>query len=108
VVRSLKTLANVNQFEGFDCPSCAWPEPDDRRSMAEFCENGAKAIASEANRERATPEFFARHSIEQLAAQSDKWLNDAGRLTHPMVLRPGATHYQAISWDDAFALIAAE
>jgi molybdopterin-dependent oxidoreductase alpha subunit len=108
VARALRTLSQVNQFEGFDCPSCAWPEPDDRRAMAEFCENGAKAVASEATRARAGPEFFAEHSIADLTAQSDRWLNDAGRLTHPLVLREGDTHYEPISWEGAFAMIAGE
>src|ERR1044071_9750900 len=106
--RSLATLLHVNQRQGFDCPSCAWPEPDDRRAIAEFCENGAKAVASEATLARAGPDLFARHSIADLLAKSDRWLNDAGRLTHPMLLREGATHYELISWDDAFTLIAAE
>lgn len=106
--RSLRTLANVNQLDGFDCPSCAWPDPEGHRAMAEFCENGAKAVASEATRARATPEFFAGHSVVELGARSDMWLDRAGRLTHPMVLREGGTHYQPIAWDEAFALIAGE
>jgi molybdopterin-dependent oxidoreductase alpha subunit len=108
VARSLRTLLKVNQKDGFDCPSCAWPDPDGERKTAEFCENGAKAVASEAMKARATPEFFAEYSIEQLLEQSDLWLDQQGRLTHPMIRRPGATHYQAISWDEAFALIGRE
>ena len=108
VKRSFKTLLNLNQKDGFDCPSCAWPDPDDERKTAEFCENGAKAVAAEATRARVTPEFFARHAIPELLAQSDMWLDKQGRLTHPMVRRPGADHYQAISWDEAFALCAQE
>lgn len=105
--RTLKTLSNLNQVGGFDCPSCAWPDPD-TRSAAEFCENGAKSVASEATRARATPEFFADHSVAQLAAQPDMWLDRAGRLIHPMLLDRGATHYRPISWDSAFSLIAQE
>ena len=108
VKRSFKTLLNLNQKDGFDCPSCAWPDPDDERKTAEFCENGAKAVAAEATRARVTPEFFAQHSIPDLLAQSDLWLDKQGRLTHPMVRRPGAEHYQTISWDEAFALVAGE
>ena len=108
VKRSFKTLLNLNQKDGFDCPSCAWPDPDDDRKTAEFCENGAKAVAAEATRARVTPEFFAQHSIPDLLAQSDMWLDKQGRLTHPMVRRPGGDHYEAISWDEAFALIADE
>jgi molybdopterin-dependent oxidoreductase alpha subunit len=108
VKRSLKTYLNLNQMDGYDCPSCAWPDPDDHRKTAEFCENGAKAVASEATRARITPEFFAQHSISDLLGRSDMWHDQQGRLTHPMVRRPGSDHYQPISWDDAFALIAEE
>ena len=108
VKRSFQTLLKMNQKDGFDCPSCAWPDPDDHRKIAEFCENGAKAVASEATTIRATPEFFAKHSIEELKQQTDYWLERQGRITHPMVKRAGATHYEAISWDDAFSLIAKE
>ena len=108
-VRTAQTLLRLNQAEGFDCMSCAWPDPDPgHRHPAEFCENGAKAVAEEATRARATPEFFAAHSIEELDARSEHWLGQQGRITHPMVKRPGATHYEPIAWDAAFALIGAE
>ncbi|HLK89726.1 MAG TPA: FdhF/YdeP family oxidoreductase [Polyangia bacterium] len=108
VSRSLKTLLNLNQKDGFDCPSCAWPDPDDDRKTAEFCENGAKAVASEATRKRITPQFFAEHTISDLLGRSDLWMDQQGRFTHPMVRRRGADRYQEISWDDAFAMIARE
>ena len=108
VVRGIKLLLSVNQKDGFDCQSCAWPSPDGERHTFEFCENGVKALADEATRQRITPEFFAAHSVAELAAQSDHWLNAQGRLTEPMVLRAGATHYAPISWDDAFTLLAIE
>jgi len=108
LARGTKALLRANQKGGFDCPSCAWPDPDDDRSSFEFCENGAKAIATETTRKRMTPELFAAHSVADLANWSDFELNDAGRLTEPMVLDTGATHYRPIAWDDAFALIAAE
>ena len=106
--RSLLTLLKLNQPGGFDCPGCAWPEPDGKRSHAEFCENGAKHVADEATTKRVTPEFFAEWSLADLANKSDYWLGKQGRITHPFVLRRGATHYEPISWDDAFSLIAAE
>jgi molybdopterin-dependent oxidoreductase alpha subunit len=108
VKRSLRTLLKVNQKDGFDCPSCAWPDPDGERKTAEFCENGAKAVASEAMLARATPDFFRQHSIEDLLHKSDLWLDQQGRLTNPMLRRPGATHYEAIGWPEAFALIGRE
>ncbi|WP_054813549.1 FdhF/YdeP family oxidoreductase [Nocardia arizonensis] len=108
VVRTARTLARVNQVHGFDCPGCAWPEPTGHRRPAEFCENGAKAVAEEATLRTVTPEFFATHSIEDLAGRSGYWLGQQGRLTHPMVLRPGATHYTPIEWDEAYRVVADE
>ncbi|MGY4710417.1 FdhF/YdeP family oxidoreductase [Mycolicibacterium sp. CBM1] len=105
-VRTLETLSRLNQRHGFDCPGCAWPEDHGGRKLAEFCENGAKAVAEEATKRRVTPEFFARHSVAELADKPEYWLSQQGRLTHPMVLAPGAQHYRPISWDDAYALIA--
>ena len=107
-VRGAKLLLAVNQKDGFDCQSCAWPSPDGDRHTFEFCENGAKAVADEATPRRITAEFFAEHSVADLAARSDHWLNAQGRLTAPMVLRAGAAHYAPIGWDEAFALIATE
>lgn len=104
--RTLKTLSLINQKNGFDCPSCAWPDPDDHRSFAEFCENGAKAVASEATTARVTPDFFAKYSITELASKSDHWFDRQGRLTHPVILRPDATHYEPLEWNEAFRLIA--
>jgi molybdopterin-dependent oxidoreductase alpha subunit len=107
VRRSALTLLRVNQVDGFDCPGCAWPEPPaGHRAHAEFCENGAKAVAEEATRRRITPEFFARHPISELAERSGYWLGQQGRLTEPMVRRAGADHYTPTGWDEAFALIA--
>ncbi len=108
LIRGTAAMLKINQKGGFDCPSCAWPDPDDHRSAFEFCENGAKAIASETTLARVTPEFFAQHSVSELSHQSDYWLDQAGRLTHPMLLREGATHYEPIEWDTAFQLIAME
>lgn len=109
-VRTALTLRLLNQRAGFDCPGCAWPEPQaadgGHRKLAEFCENGAKAVAEEATRRRIGPEFFAAHPVAELAEKTDYWLGQQGRLTHPMVLREGATHYEPVSWDDAFTLVA--
>ena len=108
VLRTTATLAKLNQRHGFDCPGCAWPEEHGGRKLAEFCENGAKAVAEEATKRVVTPEFFARHSIAELEAQPEYWLSQQGRLTEPVVLRPGDDHYRPISWDDAYQLIADE
>lgn len=105
VRRTALTLARVNQKHGFDCPGCAWPDPD-HRSAAEFCENGAKAVAEEATLRRVTPEFFAEHPVSDLAERSDYWLGQQGRLVEPVYRAPGSDHYVPIAWDDAFALIA--
>ena len=106
VARSIQTLVRINQKDGFDCPGCAWPE-EDKRHIAEFCENGAKAVAEEATLRRVGPDFFAAHSLDELRTHDDWWLGQQGRLTHPMILDEGATHYRPISWDDALAEIAA-
>ncbi|GAB2871927.1 FdhF/YdeP family oxidoreductase [Streptomyces mayteni] len=107
VRRTALTLLRVNQHGGFDCPGCAWPEPD-KPHTAEFCENGAKAVAEEATVRRVTPEFFAAHPVAELAERSGYWLGQQGRLTHPMYLAEGADSYQPISWDRAFDLVADE
>ncbi|MCW4355947.1 FdhF/YdeP family oxidoreductase [Hoyosella sp. YIM 151337] len=107
VRKTALTLLSLNQANGIDCPGCAWPEPD-RRHRNEYCENGAKHINDEATTRRVTDEFFARHSIAELDTKSDYWLNQQGRLTEPMVKRPGATHYERIRWNEALDLIAAE
>ncbi|MFN8345214.1 MAG: FdhF/YdeP family oxidoreductase [Spirosomataceae bacterium] len=103
VGRGMKALLNLNQKDGFDCPSCAWPDPDDERSaIAEYCENGAKAIAEEATDKRLLPEFFARYSVNELAAWSDFELSRQGRIAQPMYKPKGATHYQPIEWEEVF------
>ncbi|HWB37739.1 MAG TPA: molybdopterin-dependent oxidoreductase, partial [Rugosimonospora sp.] len=105
VKRTTRTLLKLNQVGGFDCPGCAWPEPaPPDRHHAEFCENGAKAVAEEATLRRVGAAFFAEHPIEELATKSDYWLGQQGRLAEPMVRRPGATHYTPISWAGAFQL----
>ncbi|WP_439030451.1 FdhF/YdeP family oxidoreductase [Gordonia terrae] len=108
VGRTVRTLTKLNQRNGFDCPGCAWPETPGHRKHAEFCENGAKAVAEEATRRVVDPEFFATHPIAELLQRSDYWLGQQGRITHPMVLRPGATHYTPIDWNTAHAIIARE
>jgi molybdopterin-dependent oxidoreductase alpha subunit len=107
-VRTAAALARLNQRHGFDCPGCAWPEEHGGRKLAEFCENGAKAVAEEATKRVVTPEFFARHSIADLEGRPEYWLSQQGRLTHPMVLRPDDDHYRPIGWRDAYRLIADE
>jgi molybdopterin-dependent oxidoreductase alpha subunit len=107
VVRTGRALGRLNQVEGFDCMSCAWPDEDpDHRSAAAFCESGAKAVAEEATRERVDRGFFAEHSLKDLASRSDHWLGSRGRLTEPMVRRAGSDHYEPISWSEAFSLVA--
>ncbi|MFG2571993.1 FdhF/YdeP family oxidoreductase [Streptomyces sp. NPDC048481] len=107
VSRTALTLLRVNQKDGFDCPGCAWPEPEHRHT-AEFCENGAKAVAEEATLRRVTPEFFAAHPVADLAGRSGYWLGQQGRLTHPMYLPEGAEHYEPVTWERAFDIIAEE
>jgi molybdopterin-dependent oxidoreductase alpha subunit len=105
--RTVLNLLTINQNNGVDCPGCAWPEPR-KRHLNEYCENGAKHVNDEATTRRITREFFREHPVSVLATKSDMWLNDQGRLTEPMVKRPGSDHYEPIGWDDAFDLLAAE
>ncbi|WP_336960408.1 FdhF/YdeP family oxidoreductase [Chryseobacterium contaminans] len=106
-IRGMRALFKMNQIGGFDCPSCAWPDPDDERSvLGEYCENGAKALAEEATTKKVTPEFFKQNSVYDLAKLDDYQIGKMGRLTDPMYLAPGATHYEPISWDNAFKKIA--
>ena len=106
VINSISKLSKVNDFHGFDCPGCAWPDPDDHRSFAEFCENGAKAVSDEATKSRVDSNFWSKWSISELSQKSDFWLNSQGRLTEPMIIRQDSNYYQPISWEDAFDVIA--
>ncbi|MBX7241005.1 MAG: FdhF/YdeP family oxidoreductase [Bacteroidia bacterium] len=107
IKRGLTALSRLNQKGGTDCPSCAWPDPDDERSrLGEFCENGAKAIAEEATAKRLTPDFFRENSICDLSLLNDFEIGRKGRIAQPMYLPKGGTHYQEISWQNAFEKIA--
>ena len=103
--RTLKTMRTVNKFDGYDCPGCAWPDPDDHRSGFEFCENGAKAFATEATRKRVTPSLLSSKTVQEWSQLTDMELDKLGRLTHPMVLRDGSDRYEELSWDDALCMI---
>ncbi|BCW09661.1 FdhF/YdeP family oxidoreductase [Paenarthrobacter nicotinovorans] len=106
VTRTVRSMLRVNQHDGFDCPGCAWPESiTGRRSPAEFCENGAKAIAEESTTRTVGAGFWAEHPIAELEGKTEYWLGSQGRIAEPVVIRPGDTHYSPISWTDAFALI---
>ncbi len=105
---TISNLTKVNKFSGFDCPGCAWPDPDYRRTIAEFCENGAKAIADEATLRRADPDFWSQNTVVELSKRSDQWLNSQGRLTHPLIIKEGSEYYEEIEWGEAFDFIANE
>ncbi|MDA8748764.1 FdhF/YdeP family oxidoreductase [Candidatus Poseidonia alphae] len=104
LAKTIKNLTMVNQKEGFDCPGCAWPDPEHRTTF-EFCENGAKAVADEAMKAHVTPHFFSKHSVSELSQLSDYELNRKGRISHPVILEKGALHYTKISWKNAFSRI---
>ncbi|TFC36268.1 FdhF/YdeP family oxidoreductase [Cryobacterium sp. TMT2-42-4] len=104
VPRSLKALTAMNQRDGFDCMSCAWPDPD-RRKIFEFCENGAKAVTWEATPVTVPAEFWAQNPISELLTKSEYWLGMQGRLVQPVHKPAGSEHYRPITWDDAFNLI---
>ncbi|WP_405380081.1 FdhF/YdeP family oxidoreductase [Maribacter sp. LLG6340-A2] len=108
VLRSMRSLLSMNQKDGFDCPSCAWPDPEHPSPVAEYCENGAKALGDEATTNHVDAKFFKNNSVEELSLLSDYELNKFGRLVEPMVLRAGSIYYEPISWNGAFELIASE
>ncbi len=102
----LRLMTKVNQVNGVDCPGCAWPDPEHRAKLFEYCENGAKAIAEEATTKRVNAAFFKKYSVETLSTWSDYEIGKAGRITEPFILKPGSVHYEPLTWDDAFNLIA--
>jgi len=104
VLKAVRSMLRVNQPDGFDCPGCAWPEPDDPGAM-EFCENGVKAVTFETTEKRVTPEFFQRHRVSDLKSWSDRDLENSGRLTHPMRYNTETDRYEPIDWERAFELI---
>src|SRR5690606_1681630 len=104
---AIKASLKMNQKGGFDCPGCAWPDPDDERSsLGEYCENGIKAMTEEMQNKLINREFFASHSVDELAELPDFEIGKSGRLSEPMYLAEGATHYLPISWDAAFNKVA--
>lgn len=106
-VKAFQAINKMNKVDGFDCPGCAWPDPDDKRSvLGEYCENGAKALAEEATLKRVTPSFFGQHSLRDMRKWSDFEIGKSGRLTQPMIIREGEDHYLPLSWKSAFEIIA--
>jgi len=102
LIRGIRSYLRLNQAAGFDCPGCAWPDPDDRAAL-EFCEQGVKAVAHEATRRKIGAEFFRQHAIPSLLEQPAHWLEGRGRLIEPLFRRAGSDHYEPIAWSDAFA-----
>ncbi|WEA01002.1 FdhF/YdeP family oxidoreductase [Mucilaginibacter sp. SJ] len=109
LARGMEGLFHMNKKSGFDCSGCAWPDPDDDRSaLAEYCENGAKALAEEATTKKLTGDFFAENSVAELAKLNDYEIGKKGRIAQPVYLAKGGTHYAPVSWDFAFKKIATE
>ncbi len=107
-IHATRALLVLNQQGGIDCQSCAWPDPDEKRTIAEFCESGAKALADEGTKKGIDSDFWRANSIDHIAVHDDRWINDQGRLTEPVVRLKGSRHFEPISWDAAFRLIAGE
>tara|TARA_R110000796_G_scaffold37722_4_gene95322 strand:+ start:223304 stop:225607 length:2304 start_codon:yes stop_codon:yes gene_type:complete len=108
IIKSMEALLKMNQVDGFECPSCAWPDPEKSSKFAEYCENGAKALADEATTKHIGADFFSKNSIEALSQLTDYELNKFGRITEPLVLLPDSIHYEPITWDNAYTLIVKE
>jgi formate dehydrogenase major subunit len=103
--RTAQLMTAMNQKDGFDCMSCAWPDPS-HRSPLEFCENGFKAVTWEATPITVPSSFWAENSLSSLADRDEYWLGQQGRLVEPVHKPAGSDHYVPITWDDAFALVA--
>ena len=108
LLKSGAALFFMNKPGGFKCPSCAWPDPPPGSDPLVFCENGAKALAWESTKKRATPEFFTQYSVTELERQSDYWLEQQGRITHPMMYDATSDHYVPVGWQQAFEMIGKE
>ena len=106
IYKSLKILSKMNQKDGFDCPGCAWPDPEKPSKLGEYCENGVKAITEEATPELVDREFFKKYSVEEISKWTDLKIGKSGRITEPFILRPGAVHYEPLPWEEAFTIIA--
>jgi formate dehydrogenase major subunit len=104
LTRTAKLMTSMNQKDGFDCMSCAWPDPDKRKTL-EFCENGARAVTWEATPVTVPTSFWAENSVSELLTKSEYWLGMQGRLTEPVYKPAGSDHYEPISWESAFSLV---
>jgi len=105
-IRAIKTLSHMNQLDGFDCPGCAWPDPEHRSKLGEYCENGAKALAEEATNQIVDNAFFSNYSVQEISRWSDYKIGKSGRLVAPMILKPDSNHYEECTWEEAFRVIA--
>ena len=105
VIKSFQTLAHMNQKDGFDCPGCAWPDPENRSKLGEYCENGAKALAEEATSKVVDNAFFSNYSVQEISRWSDYKIGQSGRLVAPMILKPNSNHYEECTWEEAFRVI---
>ncbi|MET9328831.1 FdhF/YdeP family oxidoreductase [Tsukamurella sp. NPDC003166] len=105
LVRGTHSMFVMNHPTGYDCPGCAWP--DDKKLTLDFCENGVKHVTWEMTPKRVRREFFARHTVTELADWTDFDLENEGRLTEPMVYDEASDRYVPIGWDEAYALVGA-
>ncbi|WP_192346328.1 FdhF/YdeP family oxidoreductase [Algoriphagus sp. Y33] len=105
VIKSFRALSHMNQKDGFDCPGCAWPDPENRSKLGEYCENGAKALAEEATSKEVDPTFFSNYSLQEISRWSDYKIGQSGRLVAPMILKPNSNHYEECTWEEAFRVI---
>lgn len=105
-MRTAELSVTMNHKRGFDCPSCAWANPDHSKAL-EFCENGMKNIVWDATKRGISDQFWADHPISLLREMSEYWLGQQGRFTRPVYKPAGCDHYEPIGWDAALDLIAA-
>ncbi len=105
IARTAKLMLKLNQKDGFDCMSCAWPDPGHRK-LAEFCENGAKAVTWEATQLKLSRDFWRENSLTSLEDKTEYWLGKQGRIVEPMYRARGSDHYEPVSWDGAYGIVA--
>jgi molybdopterin-dependent oxidoreductase alpha subunit len=105
--RATGALLKQNKPGGSTCVSCAWAKPANPHAM-EFCENGAKATAWELTTRQAGADFFAQHTLSELATWPDFDLEQKGRLTEPLRYDAASDRYLPTSWPEAYQQIGAQ
>src|SRR5690349_2667011 len=104
-IEGFRAIFVMNHADGgFDCPGCAWAD-DPSGLKLDICENGIKHVTWELQPAKADRDFFAAHTVSELATWSDYELEKVGRLAEPLLYNPKTDKYEPVSWEDAFTLV---